>query len=118
MGKDKTTLFEYLSCIRKEAENLSGGDLPVVSTVSIQFGENPNNVIRVKGVFHPTGFTPIEAKMPDEFIPDGYRKCKECGAVFKTAGKRLFHTESCRSRFHARKSLRKKRAANKAASKV
>jgi hypothetical protein len=47
----------------------------------------------------------------EDVLPAGaYIACKECGQLFEKQGKRVFHTEKCRSRFHARKSRRKKRS--------
>jgi len=53
-----------------------------------------------------------EVEVPDDLVPEGFRKCKECGKLFEKEGRRVFCSEPCRSRFHARKTMRKKRKAS------
>lgn len=54
-----------------------------------------------------------EIPVPDGLVPEGYAKCKECGQLFEKEGKRLFHSEKCRSRFHARQTRKRKKGAIK-----
>lgn len=93
----------------KEAKDLSF-QLALLPNGDMKVLEAGDDIKLIKpGQGTPIGGRILTIEVRD-IIPEGYKKCPNCGVLFQKEGKRRFCSDYCRTRWHAREWYRKNRS--------